>query len=71
MKVAVEMGVNAMIFIPRITKVGFGHSKFGRGIHSHTAWSSHKLTFISQNNMAYLCHARTVTSKHASAITQQ
>jgi hypothetical protein len=27
MKIAVEMGVNTMIFIPRITKVGFGHSK--------------------------------------------
>jgi hypothetical protein len=59
MKVAVEM-----IFIPRITKVGFGNSKFGRGIHRYTALSLHKLTFISQNNVAYLSNARTVVSKH-------
>jgi hypothetical protein len=49
MKFAVEIGVDAMILIPSFTKIGFGHSKFVRGIHRHTAWSSHKPTFISQN----------------------
>jgi hypothetical protein len=46
MKYAVEMGSDAMIYIPSFIKIGSGFQKLKRGIHRHTdnmlisfAWS--------------------------------
>jgi hypothetical protein len=46
MKYAVEMGSGAMIYIPSFIKIGSGTRKLTRGTHRHTAWGSHKPTFI-------------------------
>jgi hypothetical protein len=47
MKYAVEMGSDAMLYIPRLVKTGSGIQKLIRGdSQTHTAWLSHKPTFI-------------------------
>jgi hypothetical protein len=45
-KYADEMGSGAMMYIPNFIKTGPVIQKFIRGIHRHTEWRSHKLTFI-------------------------
>jgi hypothetical protein len=50
MKYAIEMGSDAMIYIPSFMKIDSAVQKLIGGIHRHTdaqiAWRSHKPTFI-------------------------
>jgi hypothetical protein len=48
MKYAVEMGSDAMIYVPSFINIGSSIEKLIWGIHRHTqtAWLSHKPTFI-------------------------
>jgi hypothetical protein len=46
MKYAVQMGSDAMIHIPSFIRIGSGIQKLIGGAHRHTAWRSHKPTFI-------------------------
>jgi hypothetical protein len=41
MEYAVEMGSDAMIYMPNFIMIDFGHSKIDRG-DTQTAWRSHK-----------------------------
>jgi hypothetical protein len=47
MKQPIEMGSDAMTYIPVLIKIGSCFQKLmGWGIHGHTEWRSHKRTFI-------------------------
>jgi hypothetical protein len=47
MKYAVEMGSDAMIYMPSFINIGSGIQKL---IDTQTTWTSHKPTFIFSNN---------------------